>query len=180
MVKRCGYHVVTTCSPRNFSLVKKYGADAVFDYRSCTCAADIKAYTRNKLKRVIDPFGEIATTSLCYEAIGRAGGVYCALEQYQESLCTRQTVRHQLVMGPAILGRGVLLPEPYGVKADTELHEWSKKFYQSLQTLIDEGRLKPLPIKVLEPSGFDTVLVGLELLKAKQVSGQKLIVRVAT
>ncbi|CAI4215816.1 unnamed protein product [Parascedosporium putredinis] len=179
LLKLCGYSVVTTCSPHNFDLVKKYGADAVFDYHSPTCAADIKAYTRNRLKRVIDPFGEAATTSLCYEAIGRAGGTYCALEQYQESLCTRQTVHHQLVMGPAILGRGVLLPEPYGIAPDPELHEWSKRFYRSLQTLIQDGTLKPLPIRVLEPAGFDTVLSGLEILKAKQVSGSKLVVPVA-
>ncbi|SPO07540.1 related to toxD gene [Cephalotrichum gorgonifer] len=179
LLKLCGYRVATTCSPHNFNLVKKYGADAVFDYRSPTCAADIKAYTRNRLRRVIDPFAEVATTSLCYEAIGRAGGTYCALEQYEESICTRQTVHHQVVMGPAILGRGVLLPEPYGAPADPELHEWSKRFYRNLQELILDGRLKPLPIKVLEPAGFDTVLAGLELLKGKQVSGTKLVVRVA-
>ena len=176
--KRCGYRVATTCSPHNFALVKKYGADAVFDYRSPTCAADIRAHTRNRLRRVIDPFGEVATTALCHEAIGRAGGAYCALEQYEETLCTRRTVRHQLVMGPAILGRGVLLPEPYGAAPDPELHEWSKGFYRGLQGLIDGGRLKPLPVRVLEPAGFETVLDGLEMLKGKQVSGSKLVVRV--
>ena len=167
---------MTTCSPHNFDLVKEYGADAVFDYHSPTCAADIKAYTKNRLKRVIDPFGEAATTSLCYEAIGRAGGTYCALEQYQESLCTRRTVKHQLVMGPAILGRGVLLPEPYGIEPDPKLHEWSKRFYRSLQKLIDSGKLKPLPIQLIRPGGFHGILAGLEILKARKVSGKKLVV----
>ncbi len=173
---RCGYQVITTCSPHNFELVKNYGADAVFDYHSPTCVADIKAYTKNKLKRVIDPFGEIATTALCNEVIGRAGGIYCSLEQYQTQLCTRRAVKHQLVMGPAILGRGVLLPEPYGVQPDPELHEWSKRFYRSLQRLIDEGKLKPLPQQILKQGGLDGVLEGLEILKSKGVSGRKLIV----
>lgn len=167
---------MTTCSPHNFSLVKQYGADAVFDYHSPTCAADIRAYTKNRLKYAIDPFGEVATTALCYEAVGRAGGIYCALEHYQESMCTRRAVKHQFVMGPALLGRGVLLPEPYGVEPDPELHEWSKRFYRSLQKVIDGGLLKPLPIKLL-PGGFDGILAGLELLKTKQVSGQKLVVK---
>ncbi|KAK3369532.1 chaperonin 10-like protein [Lasiosphaeria ovina] len=178
ILKLLGHHVVTTCSPHNFQLVKQYGADAVFDYRSKTCAADIRAYTKNKLRRVIDPFGEAATTSLCYEAIGRAGGIYCSLETYQLSLCTRRTVKHSLVMGPAILGRGVLLPEPYGVPPDPELHEWSKRFFRSLQGLIDENKIKPLPMEKLQPGGFETVITGLEILKSKQVSGKKLVVRV--
>lgn len=179
MLKLLGHHVVTTCSPHNFSLVKHYGADAVFDYRSRTCAADIRSYTKNKLRRVIDPFGEAATTSLCYEAIGRAGGIYCSLETYQQSLCTRRTVKHSLVMGPAILGRGVLLPEPYGVPPDPELHEWSKKFFRSLQVLIDDNKIKPLPMEKLQPGGFQTVIAGLEILKSKKVSGKKLVVRVS-
>ncbi|KAG7284209.1 hypothetical protein NEMBOFW57_010572 [Staphylotrichum longicolle] len=179
MLKLLGHHVVTTCSPHNFQLVKDYGADAVFDYRSKTCAADIRAYTKNKLRKVIDPFGEAATTSLCYEAIGRAGGIYCSLETYQQSLCTRRTVKHSLIMGPAILGRGVLLPDPYGVPPDPSLHEWSKRFFRSLQGLIDEGKIKPLPAETLQPGGFETVLSGLEILKAKKVSGRKLVVRIS-
>lgn len=83
MLKLLGHHVVTTYSPYNFRLVKDYSANAVFDYRFKTCAADIRAYTKNKLRKVIDPFGEATTTSLCYEAIGRTGGIYCSLEMYQ-------------------------------------------------------------------------------------------------
>ena len=179
MLKLCGHRVITTCSPHNFDLVQRYGADAVFDYRSPTCAADIKAYTKNKLKRVIDPFGEAATTVLCYEVIGRAGGIYCSLEQYREALCKRKAVRHHLVMGPSIIGRGVLLPEPYGVPPDPELHEWSKRFYRGFQRLVDEGKLRPLESEILQPAGFHTVLEGLELLKEKKVSGKKLVVPLA-
>ena len=179
MLKLCGHRVVTTCSPHNFELVRRYGADAVFDYHSPTCSADIREYTKNRLKRVLDPFGESATLALCHETIGRGGGTYCSLEQYRKSLCKRRTVRHHLVMGPAIIGRGVLLPEPYGVPPDPELHEWSKRFYRSLQKLVDEEKLKPLPMQVLQPPGFDNVLRGLELLKANKVSGKKLIVPLA-
>jgi NADPH:quinone reductase-like Zn-dependent oxidoreductase len=155
--------------------VKDFGADAVFDYHSPTCAADIKAYTKNGLKYVIDPFGEVSTLSLCYDAIGRAGGIYCALEQYQESLCTRRTVKHHFIMGPAINGYGVILPEPYGVAPDPELHEWSKGFYQTIQGLITAKRLKPLPAKKL-PGKFQGILEGLDILRSRETSGTKLIV----
>jgi NADPH:quinone reductase-like Zn-dependent oxidoreductase len=36
-----GYDVITTCSPRNFELVKKLGAKEVFDYNSKTVVNDI-------------------------------------------------------------------------------------------------------------------------------------------
>ncbi|PGH16797.1 hypothetical protein AJ80_05112 [Polytolypa hystricis UAMH7299] len=178
LLKICGYEILTTCSPRNFDLVKQYGADVVFDYHSPTCAADIKKYTKNALKYVIDPFGEVNTLTLCYKAIGRAGGIYCALEQYQESLCTRRTVKHHFIMGPSVSGRGVVLPEPYGVAPDPELHEWSKEFYRVVQVLVDDGSLKSLPIQRL-PGRFEGILKGLDILKNKQVSGAKLIVSLA-
>ncbi|KAH9896291.1 zinc-binding oxidoreductase CipB [Xylariomycetidae sp. FL2044] len=38
-----GYEVVTTCSPKNFDMVKKFGASAVFDYNSATVVADVIA-----------------------------------------------------------------------------------------------------------------------------------------
>lgn len=41
MAKHAGLKVVTTCSPHSFDLVKKYGADAAFDYRSKTLVQDV-------------------------------------------------------------------------------------------------------------------------------------------
>ena len=35
LVHAAGYKIVATCSPRNFELVKSFGADAVFDVRIC-------------------------------------------------------------------------------------------------------------------------------------------------
>jgi hypothetical protein len=78
-------------------------------------------------------------------------------------------------MGPAVSGRGVLLPEPYGVAPDPELHEWSKKFYLTIQGLIDDNKLKPLPTQRV-PGKFEGIITGLDILKNKQVSGAKLIV----
>lgn len=113
--------------------------------------------------------------SACYEAIGRAGGKYCALEQYQEALATRRTVTPFLIMGSSIAGRGLVLPEPYGSPPDPELGAWSLKFYKDLQGLVDEGKLRPCPQEILSGK-FDGILPGLDRLKNKQVSGQKLIV----
>ncbi|CAG8923341.1 unnamed protein product [Penicillium salamii] len=175
MVKLCGHRVITTCSPHNTDLVRSYGADLVFDYSSPTCAEDIRVATKNTLRFALDPFAEAKTVRLCYAAIGRTGGRYCALEQYQESLCTRKTVKHELVMGGAISGQGVELPEPYGIAPRPEIGIWARKWYRNVQELIDEGKLKPCPMQVLGGK-FEGILEGLDLLRNGKVSGKKLVV----
>lgn len=73
--KLSGLQVITTCSPHNFELVKSFGADAVFDYKSETCAADIKELTQNRLLHSWDCTGDGA--SICAAAMSDAEpGVY--------------------------------------------------------------------------------------------------------
>ncbi|KAJ5815770.1 hypothetical protein N7474_007547 [Penicillium riverlandense] len=178
MAKLCGHRVITTCSPHNFDLVRCYGADLVFDYNSPKCADDIRAATKNTLRFALDPFAENKTLRLCHSAISRTGGRYCALEQYQEQLCTRRTVKHELVMGGAIAGRGVDLPKPYGIPPNPKIGEWARTWYLTVQQLVEDGRLKPCPFEII-PGRFDGILTGLELLRKGKVSGRKLIVKLA-
>lgn len=112
---------------------------------------------------------------LCQEAIGRTGGKYCALEQYQEHLCTRKTIKNDLVMGGAISGNGVHLPEPYRIPPRPEIGTWARSWYKTVQHLIDEGKLRPSPVRLL-PGRFQGIIEGLEMLKEGIVSGQKLVV----
>lgn len=51
---RSGLTVITTASPKTFSLVSSYGADAVFDYRDPECGSKIRAFTNNSLRYVFD------------------------------------------------------------------------------------------------------------------------------
>jgi NADPH:quinone reductase-like Zn-dependent oxidoreductase len=48
------FQILTTCSPRNFALVKSYGTDVVFDYNDPDCGWKIRKYTNDKLKFVED------------------------------------------------------------------------------------------------------------------------------
>ncbi|KAJ5683573.1 hypothetical protein N7462_006738 [Penicillium macrosclerotiorum] len=175
LVKLCGHCVITTCSPHNFELVRSYGADYVFDYQSPTCAQDIRAVTKNTLSFVLDPFAEAKTVRLCQEVIGRTGGRYCALEQYQEHLCSRKTVKHELVMGGAISGKGVELPEPYGIPPKPEIGVWARSWYRTVEKLVSTGQLRPCPVDLL-PGKFDGIMKGLDMLREGSVSGKKLIV----
>ncbi|KAL7928325.1 GroES-like protein [Trichoderma chlorosporum] len=176
MVKLLGHRAITTCSPKNFELVKSYGADEALDYKSPTCAADIKKLTRNCLKYAVDPFGEVRTMSLCFDALGRAGGRYTSLERFQEDICNKKSVKRELVMGASIIGFGIDIGGPYAKPESAEMRAWGVEWYQSIQRLVDAKKIKPHPIRVI-PGSLNEVLKGLEILKRREISAQKLVVK---
>jgi NADPH:quinone reductase-like Zn-dependent oxidoreductase len=156
--------------------VKSYGAEAVFDYRSPTCAAEIRAYTKNSLKYVLDCISEPETMQFCYACIGRAGGKYTSLEPYAEFLHTRPTVKPDWVLGPMILGKPIGWRPPFKRNGDAEVREFAVKWFKTAQRLLDEGKLKMHPVRLM-PGGFQGVLDGMDLLRNKQISGEKLVYR---
>lgn len=120
---------------------------------------------------------ETRTTQLCYAAMGRAGGRYCALEAYNEELCSkRKVVKPELVMGMSIFGKTVALDYGYERDADAESRVFGIRWCEEVQELLDSGQLKTHPVEAIE-GRYQGILKGLEMLKHKQVSGQKLVVR---
>ena len=175
---RSGLSPITTCSPRNFELVQSYGATAVFDYHQETCADDIRKYTRNSLKFVLDCISEPETMKFCYKCIGRSGGKYTAMEPFPEFLHTRpNTVVPSWVLGPMVLGKRLDWPEPFGREENEEYRKFGFEWYGLVQELLNGGKLKTHPIKIIGDRLGDA-LGGLELLRERKVSGQKLICRV--
>lgn len=58
---------------------------------------------------------------------------------------------------------------------DAEKRKFGIEFYRQVQTLFDGNRLKPHPIRVL-PGAWRGILEGIELLRTRAVSAQKLVV----
>lgn len=77
--KLSGLTVVATSSPRNFDLLKQYGADHVFDYKSPTVGQDIRKITNDNLKHVMDCIAFDSTAAICADAISSKGGRYSSL-----------------------------------------------------------------------------------------------------
>ncbi|KAF5004820.1 hypothetical protein FDECE_8697 [Fusarium decemcellulare] len=174
LLKLSGLSPITTCSPHNFDLVKSFGAEAVFDYRLDTCTDDIRKHTRNSLKYVLDCISEPETMQFCYKCIGRTGGKYTALEPFPQFLHTRPTVKPNWVLGPTLLGKRIGWGPPFERDGDPDVREFGIKWFATAQRLLDEGKLRTHPVKLME-GGFGGVLDGLEILRKKQVSGQKLV-----
>ncbi|WQF88053.1 Putative GroES-like superfamily, alcohol dehydrogenase-like, NAD(P)-binding domain superfamily [Colletotrichum destructivum] len=176
LAKLSGMVVIGTCSQKNFDLVKSYGADVVFDYKSKTCVQDIKDYTRHSLKFALDCISEVDTMAFCYACLGRTGGKYTRLEPFPDVLHTRKhTVTPDWVLGPSMHGKPISWPPPFGRDADVEVREFAVKWFATVQRLLDGGKLRPHPVRVIE--GFPAILEGLQTLKRNALSGEKLVVQ---
>lgn len=147
----------------------------MFDYNSEDCAKKIKSYTKNSLSHVLDPFTDAKSIALCYNAMGRAGGRYACLEMYPEYLLDRKSIKVGFVMGPALLGHRLALDYGYERDADPEMRAFGVRWYKSVQWMLDRGKLRPHPLRVLD-GRFEAILEGIDMLKNKNVSGEKLIV----
>ena len=157
-------------------MVRSYGAEKVFDYHSPTCASEIRQFTRNSLKHVLDCISEVKTMETCYAALGRTGGRYVALEPFSKRImATRPTVKASWVFQPSLFGREVAWEEPYGCPASSEKQKFGQQLYQRAQLLIEQGHLRPHPLRLLE-GGFQAIVTAIEVIQRKGVSGQKLVV----
>jgi len=165
--KLSGCEVIATASPHNFDLVKKLGADQVFDYKDPECGSKIRAATSDKLKLAFDCISEGSSPSICAAALSSTGGHYSVL--LPVSNLGRDDVKVSHTLGYTALG------EKYNDKfpASQEDYEFAKKFWKVAEGLVNDGKVKAHPTEVR--NGLEGVPKGLEDLKSGKVSGVKLV-----
>lgn len=159
-------------------MVKSYGAEAVFDYNAPTCVGNIRAYTKNGLKYVLDCVSEPETMQFCYRCIGRTGGKYTSLEPFPQFLQTRPSVQADWVLGPVLLGKPIGWGAPFQREGDLAMREFALKWFTTVQRLLDDGCLKTHPLRLMD-GGLLSILDGMELLRKKKISGEKLVFRIS-
>ncbi|RDL41203.1 Protein TOXD [Venustampulla echinocandica] len=168
--KLSGYTVITTCSPRNFDLVKARGADTVFNYAEPGAALKIRELTHDKLTLVFDTISTNSSAEFCGEALSSAGGRYAALSPVQ---CPRSDVQSTVTMAYTIIGEDFNFgPNP--IPASAENLEFGKIWLPLVEKLIAEGKVKAHPLKVGK-DGLEGVLEGMQFMKEGKVSGEKLV-----
>ncbi|KAI1458276.1 oxidoreductase-like protein [Annulohypoxylon moriforme] len=171
--KLSGLQVVTTCSPRNFDLVRSLGADHVFDYNSPTVGADILKVTNGEIAHVFDCISEGSSPAISAEAIGPKGGKYSALLPVE---FPRKDVTSAMTLGYVAIG------EPFSKfgmewKVTPEDFEFGSKFWSVTEDLLAQGKLKVHPVSLRE-GGLDGILGGLEEMRQNKVSGKKLVYKI--
>ncbi|KAI2473615.1 putative alcohol dehydrogenase [Annulohypoxylon bovei var. microspora] len=175
--KASGLTVITTASPHNFELLKSLGADAVFDYRSPTASAEIKALTKNKL-------------TLAWDCTGSGGELVAhALSDTEPSTyATIMAVDKELVQGINSKIDGPHFHIGYDVfgipyqwfdgiaPAKQDEYEHAVRFMETARELLQKGTIKPIRTIVNQGgSGLEGVLKGLEELKEGKISAGKFV-----
>ena len=172
--KLSGYKVLTTCSPRNFDLVRSLGADEVYDYKDANAAAEIRKATDNKLKLAFDCISLEASAAFCDSALSTEGGEYTALLNVK---IERENVNDRFTLAYTTLGEAFSFGDiPFPAKPEDRAH--AEKFIPIAADLLNQGKIKVHPPKV-GPNGLQGVMEGLKLLKEDKVSGEKLVYNVS-
>ncbi|KAJ9615267.1 hypothetical protein H2200_001342 [Cladophialophora chaetospira] len=166
--KFAGYRVITTCSPRNFDLVKSLGAEEAFDYNDSEAATKIKDYTKGDLKYIWDTISLEPTAKLSAEVLS-SGGIYGAILTVK---FPRDDAKTTHSLGYTAVGEPI---EKGGMKRENNEgdFEFAKKWIQVADPLLAQGKIKVHPAKV--GKGLEEVIDGLDLLRKDKVSGQKLV-----
>eukprot|EP01099_Mayorella_cantabrigiensis_P005693 TRINITY_DN461_c0_g1_i1.p1 TRINITY_DN461_c0_g1~~TRINITY_DN461_c0_g1_i1.p1 ORF type:complete len:336 (+),score=85.97 TRINITY_DN461_c0_g1_i1:90-1097(+) len=161
LAKLSGFHVVATASDKNFELVRKFGADEVFDYRDTNAAEKIKAATAGKLQYAFDCVSP-QSSAICASVLRTEGEAFLASTTGFTSDPVPANVKAERV------DLGLAPDQPEGVKLLERLNHY-------FEPLIRSGQLKPLPIWQF-PDGWQGIIDGLQASKDKKVSGQKIVV----
>ncbi|KAK6062548.1 zinc-binding dehydrogenase family [Seiridium cupressi] len=178
LLRLCGFPTIATCSSRNFNLVKGYGADKVYDYKASQCAQTIRQDTGNTLEYIVDCYGEDSSMRFCYEAMGRAGGNYTALNPFNEALRTRKVINPDWILATRIAGDGSKWPAPYACEYEPRLAQLAGPLFAKIQSLLDMGKLRAHQVRI-EEGGLPGILNGVDIIRRGELSGQKLVYPVA-
>ncbi|CRG92400.1 hypothetical protein PISL3812_09459 [Talaromyces islandicus] len=172
--KLSGYQVFTTCSPRNFDLVRRLGADTVFDYKDPQAPKEIRKLTGDKLTLVLDNISDEASAAFCDHALSTSGGDYTAL--LEKPGIQRANVKSRSTLAYTAIGEYFEFKD-FKIEAKPEDKEYAAMFWDITSQLFAEGKLKAHPPKV-NPGGLRGVLEGLNLMREDKVSGEKLVYNV--
>ncbi|EJD44942.1 GroES-like protein [Auricularia subglabra TFB-10046 SS5] len=175
LAKHAGYTVISTASPANHAYVKSLGATYVFDYRSPTIVADIRAVAGPKLALVFDAIGEDGAIEASAECIGVSEGGLIATSLMMP------TPSGELLPVPeetsaTLAARGIKVVEAWALHV--ELPDVRQQTYDILERLLQSGKLVANPVKVI-PGGLNGIKEGLRLSRENKVSGEKLVYRIA-
>jgi NADPH:quinone reductase-like Zn-dependent oxidoreductase len=167
-----GCEVIATASPHNFDLVRKLGADQVFDYKEADIGAKIRRATNDKIKLVFDCIGEGSSTEICGAAISSSGGHLSALLPPPKDFSRKDDVKAVFTLAYTSLGEKYNDKFP---KSQTD-YEFGAKFWKVSEDLINSGKIKTHPVEVR--NGLEGVPQGLQDLKDGKVSGVKLVYKI--
>ncbi|TLS24380.1 hypothetical protein PpBr36_09043 [Pyricularia pennisetigena] len=189
LAKAAGYEVVTTCSPRNFDLVKSLGATAAYDYRSKSVVEDIvQHHCRDRTVAGAMSIGD-GGAEACVEILGRSsrGKRFLSMVSYPSPPDVDAGIPSRIVFMARWMASMTFKTWTKGVRSKfvwggtLEHNEVGKMIYESFLPLaLERGVLVPAPAPEVIGNDLGSIQAGLDRLKYGKVSGSKLVVQLDT
>jgi NADPH:quinone reductase-like Zn-dependent oxidoreductase len=168
LAKIYGLSVIAVASPANYGYLREAGADLVLDRNGPDEALRrIQEITRGKLRLAFDAVGP-TTARLCAKALCKESG------QTLSVLAALAGIPKDVPEG--LVFNTISLPT-VKVKLFHNEPAYGSRLLQELTAYLADGCLKPPRICILS-GGFEAVNLGLLRLRNKEISGQKLVIRV--
>lgn len=134
----------------------------------------IREYTSNHLYLGLDCIADETSTSTICDAVSTEGGIVGSTGAAE---CSRKDIARKFALGYVYKGEE-FLREGKPVPADLAAFEFTVDFLILCEGLLASGRLLPHPHK-LGADGLEGVIEGMEQLRKGEVSGVKLVHRIA-
>ncbi|KAG1851617.1 chaperonin 10-like protein [Suillus subalutaceus] len=154
------YPIITTASPSNEELVRKYGATHFFDRNLSgkEVKAAISKITDSAIGIVYDAISLPETQSVAWELLANDGTLVLTLPA---------SVKEDE-------GKGRKVISTFAGPHDPQNEELCSSSWAVVEKWLSEGTIQPNKYEVL-PNGLEGIIGGLERMKLGQVSGTKLV-----
>lgn len=165
------YEVITTCSPRNFDLVKDLGATLAIDYSSPDVVEQIKAAVPD-LAYAFDTIGNTSSSETASRAM-KAPAHLCTVRPGKAN--TDKVVKGVEVTD-VLVWTAFLKDHSYGKfhwPASEDDHELSSELFGKLSELLGSGKVKANEVYLLH--GLDSVPEGFEMYRTGKISAKKIV-----
>ncbi|KAE9394815.1 hypothetical protein BT96DRAFT_1046944, partial [Gymnopus androsaceus JB14] len=166
LAKLSGLRLITTCSPRNFDLVKSLGAELVYDYADSYTFKHILTATQGRLTMAVD--FHCAGTSLMQvpKSFGESGGNLAALLPIKSHI---PNVKTEFILAYSIFGLAIEFP--FMFEAHQARYDNAMKYAALVTKLISTVPIQTIAIKVY-PKGLERVSEGFQYMQDGRVSNQ--------
>ncbi|CAG9955361.1 unnamed protein product [Clonostachys rosea f. rosea IK726] len=179
IAKLSGARVIALTSPRNFDLVKSYGADKAFDYQHPDVAAMIRDYTGDAVGLAVNCLPTRESCKLICDCISSTGGRCVNLVPVDTSDAEfRKDVDFSLFMAFQVFNKDFQLGSDM-YAASQDLRELVKDFWKQIdEEFMPRNSLKIHPVKIIQ-NGLEGVPESHKQMLDGQVSGWKFVARIA-
>ncbi|WWD15642.1 hypothetical protein CI109_100064 [Kwoniella shandongensis] len=183
LAKAIGYKVLGVASPHSFDLIKAYGADEAVDYHDAEKAiAEAKRITDGGVEFALDTISEGASFKIAIGMMGDKGKqLNCLLPPPKEAKEINENVKIVDTLGYTMFGKEfnftAALPHDTIIPANPEDRKLGAAIAAHSNEVITKYKIKANPVVIR--GTLDDVTSGFEDMKNGEVSGKKLVYKIA-